>query len=129
MGEKPLTIEELRQMAGQPVRCQDEEADGVIMCDKIGQWAGIPFLHGVWYESNNGCGVKFNHNIIGRKLKCYRVISEKDVSKLLKQGCIRRYYDGMPELRKRSRYKSIQKRQGIISALSVVWAEIKGGRG
>lgn len=54
MGEKPLTIEELRQMAGQPVRCQDEEADGVIMCDKIGQWAGIPFLHGVWYESNNG---------------------------------------------------------------------------
>lgn len=30
---------------------------------------------------------------------------------------------------KRSRYQSIQKRQGIISALSMVRAEIKGGRG
>ena len=49
MGEKPLTTEELRQMAGQPVWCPDEEAYGIVMCDKIGQWAGIPFLHGVWY--------------------------------------------------------------------------------
>lgn len=47
MGEKPLTTEELRQMAGQPVWCPDEEAYGIVMCDKIGQWAGIPFLHGV----------------------------------------------------------------------------------
>lgn len=51
------------------------------------------------------------------------------------ESSIRRYCDGMPKLRKRSRYQSIQKnqsiqkRQGIISALSVVWAEIKGGRG
>lgn len=28
MGQKPLTIEELRQMAGQPVWCPDEEAYG-----------------------------------------------------------------------------------------------------
>lgn len=34
----------------------------------------------------------------------------------------------MTELRKRSRYQSIQKRQRIISALSMVRAEIKGGR-
>lgn len=47
MGEKPLTTEELRQMAGQPVWCPDEEAYGIVMCDKLGQWAGIPFLHGV----------------------------------------------------------------------------------
>ena len=52
-----------------------------------------------------------------------------------KESSIRRYCDGMPKLRKRSRYQSIQKnqsiqkRQGIISALSMVWAEIKGGRG
>lgn len=85
MGEKPLTTEELRQMAGQPVWCPDEEAYGIVMCDKIGQWAGIPFLHGVWYSSDDGVGVEFSHNIIGRKLKCYRVISEKDVPKLLKQ--------------------------------------------
>ena len=75
MGEKPLTTEELRQMAGQPVWCPDEEAYGVIMCDSIGKWAGIPFMHGVWYH--DGIGVEFNHNIIERKLKCYRVISEK----------------------------------------------------
>ena len=32
-------------------------------------------MHGVWYH--DGIGVEFNHNIIERKLKCYRVISEK----------------------------------------------------
>lgn len=47
MEQKPLTIEELKEMAGQPVWCPDEEAYGIVMCDKIGQWAGIPFLHGV----------------------------------------------------------------------------------
>ena len=82
MGEKPLTTEELRQMAGQPVWCPDEEAYGIVMCDKIGQWAGIPLLHGVWYGNDDGMGVEFNHNIIGRKLKCYRVISEKETAKL-----------------------------------------------
>lgn len=82
--QKPLTIEELKEMAGQPVWCPDEEAYGIVMCDSIGQWAGIPFLHGVWYESNNGCGVEFNHNIIRRKLKCYRVIGEKiDFDKMM----------------------------------------------
>ncbi len=75
MKNEPLTIEELKEMAGQPVWCPDEEAYGVIMCDSIGKWAGIPFMHGVWYH--DGIGVEFNHNIIERKLKCYRVISEK----------------------------------------------------
>ena len=83
MGEKPLTTEELRQMAGQPVWCPDEEAYGIVMCDKIGQWAGIPFLHGVWYGDGNGCGVEFNHNIIKRRLRCYRTISKKDIPKPL----------------------------------------------
>lgn len=36
MGEKPLTTEELRQMAGQPVWCPDDEAYGIVMCDKSG---------------------------------------------------------------------------------------------
>lgn len=82
MEQKPLTIEELKEMAGQPVWCPDEEAYGIVMCDKIGQWARIPFLHGVWYSNDDGVGVEFNHNIIGRKLKCYRVISEKETAKL-----------------------------------------------
>lgn len=75
--QEPLTIEELKEMAGQPVWCPDEEAYGIVMCDSIGQWAGVPFLHGVWYH--DGIGVEFNHNIIGRKLKCYRVIDKREV--------------------------------------------------
>lgn len=77
---KELTIEELKQMAGQPVWCQEEEAYGIVMCDKIGQWAGIPFLHGVWYSDDDGVGVEFNHNIIGRKLKCFRIEDRKEIA-------------------------------------------------
>ena len=78
---KELTIEELKQMPGQPVWCPEEESYGIVMCDKIGQWAGIPFLHGVWYSDDDGVGVEFNHNIIGRKLKCFRV-EDKNLSYL-----------------------------------------------
>lgn len=77
---KELTIEELKQMPGQPVWCPEEEAYGIVMCDKIGQWAGIPFLHGVWYNDDDGVGVEFNHNIIGRKLKCFRVEDKKEIA-------------------------------------------------
>ena len=77
MEQKPLTIEELKKMAGQPVWCPDEEAYGIVMCDNIGQWAGVPFLHGVWYH--DGIGVEFDYNIIKRKLKCYRVIHKKEI--------------------------------------------------
>ena len=77
---KELTIEELKQMAGQPVWCPEEEAYGIVMCDKIGQWAGIPFLHGVWYSNDDGVGVEFNHNIIGRKLKCFRIEDKKEIA-------------------------------------------------
>ena len=31
MEQKPLTIEELKEMAGQPVWCPDEEAYGIVM--------------------------------------------------------------------------------------------------
>lgn len=78
--KRPLTIEELKQMSGQPVWCPEEEAYGIVMCDKIGQWAGIPFLHGVWYSNDDGVGVEFNHNIIGRKLKCFRVEDKKEIA-------------------------------------------------
>lgn len=36
MEQKPLTIEGLKEMAGQPVWCPDEEAYGIVMCDKSG---------------------------------------------------------------------------------------------
>ena len=84
INQEPLTIEELKTMAGLPVRCPEEEAYGIVMCDKIGQWAGIPFLHGVWYSDDDGVGVEFNHNIIGRKLKCFRVEDKKEIAMPLK---------------------------------------------
>lgn len=31
---KALTVEELREMAGQPVWCPEEDAYGIVMCDK-----------------------------------------------------------------------------------------------
>lgn len=68
MEQKPLTIEELKKMAGQPVWCPDEEAYGIVMCDNIGQWAGVPFLHGVQcaiidyddYDYCPNCGQNLN---------------------------------------------------------------------
>ncbi len=33
---KALTVEELREMAGQPVWCPEEDAYGIVMCDKHG---------------------------------------------------------------------------------------------
>lgn len=39
INQEPLTIEELKTMAGLPVWCPEEEAYGIVMCDKIGQWA------------------------------------------------------------------------------------------
>ncbi len=78
--EKALTVEELRQMAGQPVWCPEENSYGIVMCDDGGRWAGIPFLHGVWYKDGCGFGVEFNYSIPGRKLKCYRVLSDKETA-------------------------------------------------
>ena len=38
LNQEPLTIEELKTMAGLPVWCPDEEAYGIVICDSIGQW-------------------------------------------------------------------------------------------
>ncbi len=74
---KALTLNELRQMVGQPVWCPKENAYGIITCDKYGKWAGIPFLYGVCkYEEST---VEFNHNIVSRKLKCFRIEDKKEI--------------------------------------------------
>lgn len=70
---KPLSISELKEMAGQPVWCSDTESYGIVKCDKIGSWAGIPFLHGSWYNEENGISSDFEYDIQRRELKCYRV--------------------------------------------------------
>mgnify|MGYP006969151169 CR=1 FL=1 len=106
MEQKPLTIEELKEMAGQPVWCPDEEAYG--NCDvrqKSGN--GQEFRSCTEYGTGdgNGCGAEFNHNIIKRRLRCYRTISEKDIPKpLIQKAAFGEYCDGMSKLRKRSRY-------------------------
>lgn len=73
MNPKPLTIQELREMGGKPVWCPELEAYGIVKCDKHGRWADIPFLRGLWYNTEYGNSVDFEYNIQKRKLKCYRV--------------------------------------------------------
>ena len=61
----PLTLEELRQMDGQPVWVEDVEHWALIDIEKGGQWDGMPFA--IWNEN----GVRFCYNVINRKLLCY----------------------------------------------------------
>ena len=76
-----LTLKELRQMSGQPVWCKDLEVYGIIKCESKGRWSGKPFLVGVFYSSEYGVAHNFEYDIQRRKLTCYRVINEKQISK------------------------------------------------
>ena len=58
-------------MAGKPVYCPNMKSYGIIKYETIGQWAGVPFLVGVWHHE--GVAVNFEYDIQERKLKCYRV--------------------------------------------------------
>lgn len=63
---KPLTLEELRQMDGEPVWINDEKCWGIINIDEYGQWAGVPFVT-FYYKS-----VRCDWHIEKRGLTCYR---------------------------------------------------------
>lgn len=63
---EPLTIEELREMDGDPVWVEEVEHWALIDVEKGGQWDGVPFA--VWAEN----GAKFTYNIMNRNLHCYR---------------------------------------------------------
>lgn len=63
---EPLTIEELREMDGEPVWVEEVKHWALIDIEKGGQWDGIPFA--VWAEN----GTKFTYNIKNRGLHCYR---------------------------------------------------------
>lgn len=78
---KQLTLEELEQMPGQPVWCKDLDAYGIIKCESIGRWKGIPFLVGIFYSSEYGTAHNFEYDIQKRKLACYAVINERDIPK------------------------------------------------
>ena len=63
---EPLTIEELREMDGEPVWAEDVKHWALIDIEKGGQWDGVPFA--IWAEN----GMKFTYNIKNRGLHCYR---------------------------------------------------------
>lgn len=63
---KPLTLEELRGMDGEPVWVKDVRHWALIDIGKGGRWDGVPFA--IWVEN----GVRFYYNILARNLLCYR---------------------------------------------------------
>lgn len=64
--DEPLTLDELREMDGQPVWVEEVGHWALIDIEKSGQWAGIPFA--VWAEN----GTNFTYNIEDRDLHCFR---------------------------------------------------------
>ena len=50
MNKEPLTQQELQGLAGKPVYCADIESYGIVKCESIGLWAGVPFLVGAWHH-------------------------------------------------------------------------------
>lgn len=62
----PLTIEELKQMHGEPVWLADEKRWAIIDVADSGMWQGIPF---VCFEDR---GIPFCWNIEKRNLRCLR---------------------------------------------------------
>ena len=62
---EPLTMEQLREMNGQPVWVEEINHWALIDIETGGRWSGIPFV--VWAEN----GAKFCYNIKARNLHCY----------------------------------------------------------
>lgn len=72
---EPLTLEQLREMDGEPAWWDDGYGScwGIISVDSAGMWGGIPFFRGRWREVN------FEYNIEERKMKIYRRPPEGEV--------------------------------------------------
>ena len=68
----PLTLDELRQMDGEPVWVEEVEHWALIDIEKGGQWDGVPFA--IWAEN----GARFTYNIKDRGLHCYRRPPERE---------------------------------------------------
>ena len=69
--KKPLTIEELRQMHGEPVWIEQENAWGIVNVVNYGDFKNEPFVT-FYYKS-----VMRGWNIVKRGLTCYRHNPEK----------------------------------------------------
>ena len=61
-----ISLEQLREMDGEPVWVEDVKHWALIDIEKGGQWDGVPFA--IWAEN----GMKFTYNIKNRGLHCYR---------------------------------------------------------
>lgn len=61
---KPLTLEELCQMDGQPVWSEDEERFCLVSVADVGTWKGIPFVR----FCENGVGFEYSCEKRGLKL-------------------------------------------------------------
>ena len=68
MSNEPLTIEQLREMDGEPAWWDNGDGScwGIISVDSAGMWGGMPFFRGRWRE------VTFEYDIEERKMKIYR---------------------------------------------------------
>ena len=62
---KPLTLEQLREMDGKPVWCEDVERRAIVPVSDAGKWKDIPFA---LFEKNS---TRFEWNIEGRELSLY----------------------------------------------------------
>lgn len=59
---EPLTLEQLREMNGEPVWVSDIKEWAIVAVDANGHWAGMPFV----------MGRGFNYDVKMRELTCYR---------------------------------------------------------
>lgn len=73
---EPLTLEQLREMDGQPVWVKEINHWALIDIETGGRWNGIPFA--VWAEN----GAQFSYNIKKRNLHCYRCKSKNGGAKM-----------------------------------------------
>ena len=62
---KPLTLEQLREMDGQPAYWPEDESWGIVSVDSAGKWAGKPFFKGRKQEVN------FEYDIESRGMEVY----------------------------------------------------------
>lgn len=62
---KPLTLNQLRKMDGQPVWCEDVERWALVSVSDAGKWKGVPFA---LFEKN---GARFEWNIEDREMSLY----------------------------------------------------------
>lgn len=60
-----ISVEQLREMDGEPVWVEDVKHWALIDIEKGGQWDGVPFA--IWAEN----GTKFTCNVESRGLHCY----------------------------------------------------------